>query len=161
MRWRTSFRQTAAAKNASAVAVAISETEGNGSIKLRRNTSLRSQNVALRMSSIHVLTFVACWTPYLVISLWHILDEDSVGQVSPIVQDALFLTAVLNSCINPFVYGGFYFKTLTAANNGLRLNSQVRRPDQHQQMNTSVRTPRSLPSIKGNLRKNGSVAVAL
>lgn len=58
----------------------------------------------------HVTTFVACWTPYLVISLWHIVDEDSVQKVSPIVQDILFLTAVLNSCINPFVYGGFYVK---------------------------------------------------
>ena len=62
------------------------------------------------MSSIHVTTFVACWTPYLVISMWHIIDEKSVQKVSPIVQDILFLTAVLNSCINPFVYGGFYFK---------------------------------------------------
>ena len=28
------------------------------------------------------------------------------------MQDALFLTAVLNSCINPLVYGGFYIKSL-------------------------------------------------
>ena len=28
-------------------------------------------------------------------------------------QDALFLTAVFNSCLNPLVYGGFYFKALT------------------------------------------------
>ena len=62
------------------------------------------------MSSIHVTTFVACWTPYLVISLWHIFDEKTVQNVSPIVQDILFLTAVLNSCLNPFVYGGFYVK---------------------------------------------------
>ena len=62
------------------------------------------------MSSIHVTTFVACWTPYLVISLWHIFDEKTVQNVSPIVQDILFLTAVLNSCLNPFVYGGFYVR---------------------------------------------------
>ena len=30
-----------------------------------------------------------------------------------IFQDALFLTAVFNSCLNPLVYGGFYFKALT------------------------------------------------
>jgi len=33
--------------------------------------------------------------------------------VAPEVQDALFLTAVFNSCLNPLVYGGFYFKALT------------------------------------------------
>ena len=27
-----------------------------------------------------------------------------------IVQDVLFLLAYLNSCLNPVVYGGFYFK---------------------------------------------------
>ena len=30
--------------------------------------------------------------------------------MSPIVQDVLFLLAYLNSCLNPVVYGGFYFK---------------------------------------------------
>ena len=86
---------------------------------MRRNRSMvtvprSSANVvALRMSAIHVLAFLACWTPYLVISLWHIIDEDSVEKVNPTVQDALFLTAVFNSCINPVVYGGFYFRALT------------------------------------------------
>jgi gonadotropin-releasing hormone receptor len=72
----------------------------------------RSQTVALRMSTMHVLAFVGCWTPYLVISLWHILDPQSVESVSAEVQDALFLTAVFNSCIDPLVYGGFYFKVI-------------------------------------------------
>ena len=79
-----------------------------------RNRQLRfarSQTVALRMSTTHVLAFVGCWTPYLVISAWHIVDPEGVGNdVSPEVQDVLFLTAVFNSCINPLVYGGFYFR---------------------------------------------------
>ncbi len=83
---------------------------GHSTVTLRKSGMTAKSNVALRMSSIHVTTFVACWTPYLVISLWHIIDENSVQKVSPMVQDILFLTAVLNSCINPFVYGGFYFK---------------------------------------------------
>ena len=83
---------------------------GSSTFNLRKSGTSAKSNVALKMSTIHVTTFVACWTPYLVISLWHILDADSVQKVSPIVQDILFLTAVLNSCINPFVYGGFYFK---------------------------------------------------
>ena len=73
----------------------------------------RSQTVALRMSTTHVLAFVGCWTPYLVISAWHIVDpEGVVNDVAPEVQDALFLTAVFNSCINPLVYGGFYFRSV-------------------------------------------------
>lgn len=84
---------------------------------LRRNRRsfkfARSQTVALRMSTMHVLAFVGCWTPYLVISLWHILNPQSVESVSAEVQDALFLTAVFNSCIDPLVYGGFYFKVRT------------------------------------------------
>ena len=86
---------------------------------VRRNRPsryLRKQSanvVALRMSAIHVLAFLACWTPYLVISLWHIIDEASAEKVNPTVQDALFLTAVFNSCINPVVYGGFYFRSFT------------------------------------------------
>ena len=44
---------------------------------LRRNRSVRhdgraspTKNVALRMSIIHVVTFVTCWTPYLVSALF-------------------------------------------------------------------------------------------
>ena len=49
--------------------------EGKKQDLLRRNRSVRhdglggrtqTKNVALRMSMIHVLTFVTCWTPYLV-----------------------------------------------------------------------------------------------
>jgi len=81
---------------------------------LCRNRTLRfarSQTVALRMSTVHVLAFVGCWTPYLIISAWHIVDPDGVSEDVPAgVQDALFLTAVFNSCLNPLVYGGFYFR---------------------------------------------------
>ena len=72
----------------------------------------------------HVLAFVGCWTPYLVISLWHILDPQSVESVSAEVQDALFLTAVFNSCIDPLVYGGFYFKVSIVV---LRILYSIRR----------------------------------
>ena len=111
----------------------VNGTNGNKNMKqqaavfLRRNQTVRrsgrpgrTQNVALRMSCMHVVAFVACWTPYLVISLWHIFDDKSVEKVSPFVQDALFLTAVLNSCINPFVYGGFYIRKFTRRGASLR-----------------------------------------
>ena len=71
----------------------------------------RSQTVALRMSVVHVVAFVSCWTPHLVISVWHLVDPESVNtMVAPEIQDVLFLTAVFNSCVDPLVYGGFYFK---------------------------------------------------
>ena len=29
-------------------------------------------------------------------------------QIQPILRDVLYLTSVLNSCINPFIYGVYY-----------------------------------------------------
>ena len=86
-------------------------------------------SVALRMSVIHVTTFIACWTPFLFIQLWHIADTKSVEEVSPIVQDILFLLAYLNSCLNPIVYGGFYFKNFRKNSSliGLVLNHRTYR----------------------------------
>lgn len=101
-----------------------------------RNRSMRfarSQTVALRMSTTHVLAFVGCWTPYLVISAWHIIDPRSVENVAAEVQDALFLTAVFNSCINPLVYGGFYFRALRKSRGARQqLNEQQLAQTQHQ-----------------------------
>ena len=47
----------------------------------------------------------------------HITDKTSANGINPILQDALFLTAVFNSCINPLVYGSFYFKSLRKSQN--------------------------------------------
>ena len=33
----------------------------------------------------------------------------SCTQVPGFVQDILYLTAVLNSCINPLIYGGYFY----------------------------------------------------
>ena len=95
----------------------ISNTETDDKIEkagsLRKSGGVQSSiksSVALRMSVLHVTTFIVCWTPYAVIQLWHIVDENSVKAVSDIVQDILFLIAYLNSCLNPVVYGGFYLK---------------------------------------------------
>ena len=33
----------------------------------------------------------------------------SLWQVPPALRDVLYLTAVLNSCINPGIYGVYYF----------------------------------------------------
>ena len=41
-------------------------------------------SVALRMSVIHVSTFIVCWTPFLVIQLWHIVDKKSAQGISEV-----------------------------------------------------------------------------
>ena len=48
----------------------------------------------------------------ILLMLFTVVDKSSANNINPTVQDALFLTAVLNSCINPLVYGGFYIKSL-------------------------------------------------
>ena len=98
------------------------------------------------MSFFHVTTFVACWTPFLVISLWHICDEKTVQNVSPIVQDILFLTAVLNSCLNPFVYGGFYVRNV-------KRRRSLRAPESYRSM--ALKRVATLQSNSSARRKNG------
>ena len=82
---------------------------------------------ALKMSIVHCALFVFSWTPYTVMATWYVvgslyvylflkyifrrrdtIDKISARKVPPIVQDLLYMTAVLNSCINPFVYGLYY-----------------------------------------------------
>ena len=119
----------------------------------------RSQNVALRMSTMHVLAFVGCWTPYLVISLWHIFDSQSVDSVSPEVQDALFLTAVFNSCINPIVYGGFYFTALKRrrakkGRNGWSVRNRQESGNQLTRQNRSLLALSPARSLSGNVNQS-------
>ena len=37
------------------------------------------------------------------------LDKESAAQVPGSVQDILYLTAVFNSCLNPLIYGVYYY----------------------------------------------------
>lgn len=61
----------------------------------------------LKMTIIIVIVFIMCWTPYYIMCLWFWLDEVTAKQVDPIIQRALFLFAVSNSCMDPIVYGMF------------------------------------------------------
>jgi len=69
----------------------------------------KSAMKALKMSCIHVLAFVFSWTPYTVMATWDTIDSVSARQVPGLVQDILYLTAVLNTCINPLIYGVYYY----------------------------------------------------
>ena len=60
-------------------------------------------SVTLRL----MLVYVLCWLPYNVLSLWMMLDKRPGSNV---VQEKLYFLnglIVLNSVINPFIYGRF------------------------------------------------------
>ncbi|XP_047482707.1 adipokinetic hormone/corazonin-related peptide receptor variant I-like [Penaeus chinensis] len=82
----------------------------DGRLRLRRSdmTNIeRARARTLRMTLIIVLAFVWCWTPYVVIVMWYMFDRQSAMQVDKPLQDALFIMAVSNSCVNPLVYGTY------------------------------------------------------
>lgn len=61
----------------------------------------------LRQTIVIVVTFLGCWTPYVVITLWHQFFPESAKQLNESLSSVLFLFAVSNSVINPFLYGKF------------------------------------------------------
>ncbi|GJQ69040.1 GPRGNR3 [Trypoxylus dichotomus] len=82
----------------------------NGRMRLRRSdvTNIeRARTRTLKMTIMIVVVFVWCWTPYVVMTLWYMFDWDSAAKVPTSLQDALFMMAVSNSCMNPLVYGSY------------------------------------------------------
>merc|ERR1712037_685825 len=81
---------------------------------------------ALKMSIIHVLAFIVSWTPYTVMGTWdtihRALGYTSNDKVPQLMRDVLYLTAVLNSCINPIIYGVYYFSERNSRITGHRSN---------------------------------------
>ncbi|KAK9506694.1 hypothetical protein O3M35_008582 [Rhynocoris fuscipes] len=82
-------------------------------MRLRRSdmTNIeRARARTLKMTVTIVLAFIWCWTPYVVMTLWYMFDRESAEKVDPRLQDALFIMAVSNSCMNPLVYGSYALK---------------------------------------------------
>lgn len=82
----------------------------SGRLRLRRSdvSSIeRARARTLKMTITIVAAFVWCWTPYVVMTLWYMFDREGASQVDTHVQDALFIMAVSNSCVNPLVYGSY------------------------------------------------------
>ncbi|XP_035704291.1 gonadotropin-releasing hormone receptor-like [Folsomia candida] len=75
------------------------------------NLLARAKKRTLRMTFVIVIVFIFCWSPYCVITLWYSFDKEGAKRVDPVVQDALFMMAVANSCLNPIVYGNYTKKT--------------------------------------------------
>ncbi|CAB0034007.1 unnamed protein product [Trichogramma brassicae] len=79
-------------------------------MRLRRSdmTSIeRARSRILRMTIKIVVVFIFCWTPYITMSLWYVIDKQSAKEVDELLQESLFIMAVGNSCANPLVYGSY------------------------------------------------------
>nr|QHC34064.1 gonadotropin releasing hormone receptor 1/adipokinetic hormone receptor 1 [Platynereis dumerilii] len=67
----------------------------------------RAKNRTLKMTVVIVCVFIMCWTPYIVMLAWACIDRNSAASVNPKFTRFLFIFAVSNSCMNPFIYGMF------------------------------------------------------
>uniref|UniRef100_A0A5S6QFM3 G_PROTEIN_RECEP_F1_2 domain-containing protein n=1 Tax=Trichuris muris TaxID=70415 RepID=A0A5S6QFM3_TRIMR len=72
----------------------------------------RAKNKTLRMTLLVVITFLICWTPYFIMVTLHFVDLDfSTGHrlghivLDPMVEKFLYIFAIFNSCVNPYLYG--------------------------------------------------------
>ena len=84
-RWQTAI---ARASNFQSFKVKSQNNDKRATLSLRKSGNAISSpiksSVALRMSVIHVSTFIVCWTPFLVIQLWHIVDKKSAEGISKV-----------------------------------------------------------------------------
>ncbi|XP_069734478.1 gonadotropin-releasing hormone II receptor-like [Phaenicophaeus curvirostris] len=80
-------------------------------IQLRRssNNIPRARMRSLKMSILIVLTFIVCWTPYYLLGLWYWFSPEMLTRekVPPALSHILFLFGLLNTCLDPLVYGLF------------------------------------------------------
>ncbi|XP_037079706.1 gonadotropin-releasing hormone receptor-like [Pollicipes pollicipes] len=89
-------------------------TATNSDTLFRANDSgffVRARQRTMQMTFVIVLTFIVCWTPYYIMTIWYWVDRKSAETVNPMVGRVLFIFASGNSCANPLVYG-FYHSQL-------------------------------------------------
>ncbi|OXA54704.1 gonadotropin-releasing hormone receptor [Folsomia candida] len=88
---------------------------------LRRNQAggrllARAKVKTLRTTFIILATFLLCWTPYVVMTSWYMVNRASALSSAPRwVQDGLFVLAMMNSAINPLIYGSFGDRRLSTS----------------------------------------------
>ncbi|KAE8588791.1 hypothetical protein XENTR_v10022742 [Xenopus tropicalis] len=80
-------------------------------IDLRRssNNIPRARMRTLKMSLVIVLTFIVCWTPYYLLGIWYWFSPEMLTKekVPPSLSHILFLFGLLNTCLDPIIYGLF------------------------------------------------------
>ena len=75
--------------------------------------SLKKRNMKkkiLNQTLIIIVAFIICWTPYVFIALYYQIDLEGASQLNPKLIAFLFMFAVSNSVVNPFIYGNFLFR---------------------------------------------------
>lgn len=60
----------------------------------------------LKMTSLLIIAFVTCWTPYVVVTIWELFKEQDDKMEA--INKVLYFFAVSNSCINPYLYGNLF-----------------------------------------------------
>lgn len=69
------------------------------------------QSRVLKEAFIIILAFIICWSPYVIAVIWYQIDRNSASQINQDLQAILFMFAVSNSCVNPYIYGkSFVFR---------------------------------------------------
>uniref|UniRef100_A0A0N4ZEW2 G_PROTEIN_RECEP_F1_2 domain-containing protein n=1 Tax=Parastrongyloides trichosuri TaxID=131310 RepID=A0A0N4ZEW2_PARTI len=86
----------------------------NGKLILRstgKDNMKIARNKTLRMTLIIVIAFLACWTPYSIMTLQHFLSLPGpvFTQKWPLFKPLIYAFAVFNSAISPYLYGYFSF----------------------------------------------------
>ena len=71
----------------------------------------RARSRTLKLTVLIVSVFIVCFTPYAVLVFWYQVDKESALQLDQTIQESLFLFAVSNSILNPYLYG-IYSKNL-------------------------------------------------
>ncbi|KAJ8408157.1 hypothetical protein AAFF_G00263850 [Aldrovandia affinis] len=56
----------------------------------------------VKMTVVIVLTYIICWTPFFIVQLWSVWDQNAPTETSTFT--ILMLLASLNSCANPCIY---------------------------------------------------------
>ncbi|CAM4530871.1 gonadotropin-releasing hormone II receptor-like [Lepidochelys kempii] len=79
-------------------------------VPLRRSTNNipRARLRVLKLSVVIVSSFIACWTPYYLLGLWHWFCPRAMAEtVSQSLTHLLFIFGLLNPCLDPLTYGLF------------------------------------------------------
>lgn len=84
----------------------ISLATGSAASKNRSRKQSEVRKSILRQTFVIVVAFIVCWTPYATLVICFQFDRESFKPVEPVI-DYLFLFAVSNSAVNPYIYGKF------------------------------------------------------
>ncbi|XP_004578758.2 vasopressin V1b receptor [Ochotona princeps] len=72
------------------------------------STISRAKMRTVKMTSVIVLAYIACWAPFFSVQMWSVWDENAPDEDSTNVAFTIsMLLGNLSSCCNPWIYMGF------------------------------------------------------